>query len=207
MLVADVQHVMGVTVGQKPYHYGPQTEEAVKRFQQEHGLKADGVVGYKTLLKMAPSIKLTANFTLYEFIHSSTAVSSNISNMPNEIEYASIISLANTMQRVRNLLGHPITITSGFRGLALNSAVGGSRTSAHRYGLAADFRCPGFGSTPAVVEAIHKADIGYDQLILEHPGTSGSWVHLGLRQTGERRQNLTALKRNGRTVYVEGFQY
>ena len=63
------------------------------------------------------------------------------------------------------------------------------------------------GSTPAVVEAISKAEIGYDQLILEHPGTSGSWAHLGLHQVGGRRQNLTALKRNGRTVYVEGFQY
>ena len=203
-MVKAVQDVLGVE-SSKPYRYGDKTEQAVREYQKQHNLADDGVVGYKTLLSLAKSIKLTENFTLHEFIFSNTAVSSNISNMPTEGEYANIVRLAGTMQKVRDILGHPINVSSGFRSLALNRAVGGSTTSAHRFGLAADFKCPGYGGTRAIVAALSGTPgLMFDQVIAEFPDSGSTWVHLGLRSVKERRQVLTALKRNGKTYYVEG---
>ncbi|MCG9916031.1 MAG: D-Ala-D-Ala carboxypeptidase family metallohydrolase [Phenylobacterium sp.] len=81
------------------------------------------------------------------------------------------------LEDVRTLLGNaPMVITSGYRSPAVNRAVGGSPTSAHMRGEAADFICPRFGSPLAVCRAIAASDLRFDQLIEE----AGAWVHLGL---------------------------
>lgn len=81
------------------------------------------------------------------------------------------------LEEVRTLLGNaPMVITSGYRSPAVNRAVGGSPTSAHMRGEAADFICPRFGSPLAVCRAIAASDLRFDQLIEE----AGAWVHLGL---------------------------
>ena len=51
--------------------------------------------------------------------------------------------------------------------------------------------------------------IAFDQLILEFPERGdGAWVHLGFKKDGkgQRNQILTATKRNGKTVYLQGLQ-
>ncbi len=69
---------------------------------------------------------------------------------------------------VRDLLEHPISVSSGYRSIAVNIAIGSKATrSQHTQGLAMDFTCLGFGSPKQIVRAIIDADINYDQLIYE----------------------------------------
>ena len=113
------------------------------------------------------------------------------------------------MEQVRDVLGGvPVLISSGYRSAALNAAVGGSATSAHLLGLAADFTSPAFGAPRAICEELIAAGLVWDQLILEHPSAAdpdGRWVHIGLPQLGKPRQQiLTAINRGGRVRYETG---
>lgn len=119
---------------------------------------------------------VTRHFHLSEFIVSDTAVRLGIDNTPSASIMATLVNvLIPGMQDVRELLGFPIIIKSGYRCPALNAAVRGSQTSQHMDGHACDFVCPGFG-TPSQVAAFivdRIEDIRPDQLISE-----GGWVHI-----------------------------
>lgn len=145
---------------------------------------------------------LTIHFALAELTHSQTADRRGIDNTPTDEIVENLMSLAQTLERVRVLLGsRPIVISSGYRSPDLNRAVGGARNSAHLYGLAADFICPGYGTPLQICKAIAASGIDFDQLIQE-----GTWVHLGLSQPGQksRRQVLTANFSSGAATYREG---
>jgi zinc D-Ala-D-Ala carboxypeptidase len=143
---------------------------------------------------------LSEHFSLDEMIRSQTAVRKGIQNLPEEAELNSLRLLCkNVLEPVRAHFG-PVTITSGFRCVRLNKAVGGSGTSQHCFGEAADFHVPG---VPDLVVANWIADnLHFDQLILEFPPEG--WVHCsyGPRMRG---QLLTAKKISGRTQYIPGF--
>jgi zinc D-Ala-D-Ala carboxypeptidase len=154
-------------------------------------------------------MNLTANFTLDEFTQSSKANEFGIDNTPGIDEIRNLQKIADLMQQVRDVCGgNPVKISSGFRCGDLNRVIGGSATSAHRYGLAADFTIPRFGSPRAICEELIAAGLVWDQLILEHPTTEqpdGKWVHLGLPILGKpRRQVLTAIKRPKAIHYAAG---
>lgn len=103
-----------------------------------------------------------------------------------------------------------VIVSSGFRCLTLNRAIGGSAASAHVYGLAADFDIQGLTSAQTakiVKEMKDKGLIDYDQLILEFPKRGdAAWVHIGFKPEGkgQRGQELTANRVNGRTAYSAG---
>ncbi len=144
-------------------------------------------------------MKLSDHFTLAELTFSQTAVRRGIDNTPDENTVANLARLALTMEQVREVLGgRAIVVSSGYRGPALNAAIGGSATSAHMRGLACDFVCPAFGSPLAVAQEIAQSVVEFDQLIYE-----GTWVHLGLSDT-PRRQLLTARFDSGRARYERG---
>lgn len=131
--------------------------------------------------------RLTQHFTLEELTRSDKARQLKNPNSPNERERANLTRLAQTLEEVRVVLGNrPLLISSGFRNEKVNAAVGGSRTSAHRYGLAADFTCPEFGSVLDVCYAIRDSHIVFDQLIYEY----GRWVHLGLCDCDKPRRQV-----------------
>ncbi len=133
-------------------------------------------------------MKLAPHFTLEEFTTSQEAARRGINNEPSAVIVANLTRLADTMEQVRNYLGHPIVISSGYRSPTLNTAIGGSKTSAHVKGLAADFTCPGYGTPLDVAKALAKSGIVFDQLIHEY----GRWVHLGLSIDVPRGELLTA---------------
>ncbi|AYD82484.1 D-Ala-D-Ala carboxypeptidase family metallohydrolase [Achromobacter phage vB_AdeS_ART] len=136
-------------------------------------------------------MNLTPHFTLEELIHSDTAKAKGIDNKPTRTEIANLMRLAQTLEEVRNVLGgKAIIISSGYRGEELNKAVGGVSDSAHRYGLAADFICPAYGSPYEICKAISESGVMFDQLIYEI-GPRSPWVHLGLRAGNQRREVLT----------------
>ncbi len=144
--------------------------------------------------------RLSAHFTLAEMTFSATASRKGIPNVaPAEI-VDQLILTADRMEKVRELLGgEPIRVLSGYRSPAVNKAVGGSATSAHRTGHAVDFVCPDFGTPAQVAAHLAKHLTGYDQIIEEF----GNWVHVGFGP-GQRGQKLTARSVNGRTVYTPG---
>lgn len=158
--------------------------------------------------------KLSDNFTLEEMLVSSTAKKYGIDNTPNATVRANLTLLCNKLlQPIRNKYGKSIIVTSGYRCQALNARVGGSATSQHIKGMAADIN-DGIGYK-AGMESRYKANAelfdliykigGYDQLINEFPDAKGrpQWVHVSYNPLlkKQRGQALVAKKVNGKTVY------
>ena len=145
-------------------------------------------------------MKLTDNFYLSEFTDSNTATRLGIKNETSPNIIGNLKLLADGLEQVRKLLGYPLFINSGYRSLALNKAVGGSNTSAHVYGYAADFTCRKFGTPNEIVKKIKASGIKYDQLI-EEGGNTG-WVHISF-DPKMRQQSLVATFKNGKATYKE----
>lgn len=131
-------------------------------------------------------MKLSPHFSLEELTHSDTATRLGIDNTPTVEVIDNLTYLAGELEYVRDILGHPMLISSGFRSYALNDHLGSKRTSSHTKGLAVDFICPSFGNPHSVVSAIVMANINYDQVILEYD----RWVHLSFKQLDPRKQAL-----------------
>ena len=150
-------------------------------------------------------VRLSTNFSLQEYTKSQTAIRQGLDNTPNEAHMTSATALfENVVQKVRDNFGVTV-INSGYRGPALNTAVGGSSNSQHCKGEAVDIECPG---TPNYDVAKWISDnLDFEQLILEFytPGIPDSgWVHVSYKAEGNRKSILTAMKENGKTVYKPG---
>ena len=139
-------------------------------------------------------MKLSPHFSLEELTHSDTAIRLGIDNTPTVEVIDNLTFLAKELEYVRDILGHPMLVSSGFRCHALNDHLGSKRTSSHIKGLAVDFICPSFGNPHSIVSAIVMANINYDQVILEY----GRWVHLSFRQLDPRKQALIIDKKGTR---------
>jgi len=143
------------------------------------------------------STKLSPNFTLEELTHSETAVRRGIKNEVNPVIRNNLTITAANMEAVRELLGgNPIIVSSGFRNLEVNRAIGGSTKSAHMEGWAVDFICPKFGTPKQIVDKLKDSDIKFDQVIEE-----GTWVHISFAPA-RRRQILKATFKNGKATYT-----
>tara|TARA_B100000131_G_scaffold292888_1_gene307751 strand:- start:228 stop:704 length:477 start_codon:yes stop_codon:yes gene_type:complete len=155
---------------------------------------------------MAETIRLSKNFALSEMVKSATAERLGVDNSPSDIHLVNLTHLAiRILQPVRDEFG-VITINSGYRSPALNAKVGGSKTSQHCNGQAADFES---FSTPNPDLAKWIANnLEFDQLILEfYDGINpnSGWVHCSYNLMGNRKKILTALKTGGKVVYKNGF--
>jgi len=144
-------------------------------------------------------MKLSEHFDLSEFTTSQIATRQGIDNRPDPDELANLRGLSNFLEVVREKVGKPVIITSGYRCPELNRWVGGSRTSAHMDGRAADIVAPAFGTPADLAELIAALDLEFDQLILEY----GDWVHVAVADN-PRHQTLTAVHGPAGTVYESG---
>ena len=151
-------------------------------------------------------MKLSKNFSLNEMTKSQTALRRGIDNEPDEEVIQNLKSLCeNVLQPVREHFGKPVSINSGFRSKALNTAIGGSTTSDHCKGMAADIEIAGIDNGD-IAEWI-KENCDFRQLILEFytPGVGDSgWVHVSYNIEDNDKKVMTAMKENGRTVYKLG---
>jgi zinc D-Ala-D-Ala carboxypeptidase len=139
------------------------------------------------------SDNLTPHFSLSEMTFSDTANLMGIDNTPNADEVENLVETCTVLEKIRALCGsHPVIITSGFRCDELNNAVGGATDSAHRYGYAADFIIPEFGTPKEICNHLldHLYELDIDQLINES-SSGGAWVHVGLCEGKGRCQALT----------------
>ena len=139
-------------------------------------------------------MRLSPHFSLEELTHSDIATRLNIDNTPTVEIIDNLTYLAGELENVRDILGHPMLISSGFRCHVLNNHLGSKRTSSHTKGLAVDFICPSFGNPHSVVSAIVAANVNYDQVILEYD----RWVHLSFHPDKPRKQALIIDKKGTR---------
>lgn len=143
-----------------------------------------------------------------ELTASATARAKGLDNTPTAQHRANIeMSVAQVLDPLREAWavkcannpgwGSPaIRVSSGYRGFALNKAVGGSATSAHCVGFAFDL-VPGNGRLADFKRFCRDWLKGrpFDQMISEDEDAAGTprWVHIGYknRQGGQWRQFLT----------------
>ena len=146
-------------------------------------------------------MNLSPNFTLEELCASTKAKELQIINQVTDaVHLQALKALAKeVLQPIRDLHGGPVTVTSGYRQPALNKALGGSPTSQHPKGEAADITVGSPADNKGLFEQIVRSDIPYDQLICEF---GGEWLHVSHRLRGsQRRQVLEAYKVKGVTRY------
>lgn len=153
-------------------------------------------------------MKLTNNFTLEELTKSETALRRGLDNTPTVEVVENLKVLAEkVLQPVRDHFAKGVKVNSGYRAPEVNAAVGGSKTSDHCLGMAADIEIPGLPNAE-LAEWI-EANLEYTQLILEFytQGVPDSgWVHVSYDPKNLKKQSLTAVKREGKTVYLPGLQ-
>lgn len=134
-------------------------------------------------------------FTMEEFLRSETADRLGLINVPTQEHVDNMDRLViRLLDRLREDWGHPIRISSGYRVPRLNEAVGGSRTSQHMYGKAADIQPidrPFDEFAKFVRGWIGNRD--FDQLIFESSKTS-RWIHISYDRDRNRRQVFNICK-------------
>jgi hypothetical protein len=151
-------------------------------------------------------MNLTINFTLNELTQSETALRKGLDNAPTQDVISALQTLAvNVLQPVRDHYGRGVKVNSGYRSPEVNASVGGSKTSDHCKGFAADIEIPG---VPNKELALYIRDnLEYTQLILEAytEGVPDSgWVHVSYDPTNLKKQVMTAKFVNGKAVYSNG---
>lgn len=142
---------------------------------------------------------MNLNFSISELIYSDYAVAHKINNMPDIRALDNMLVLiVKCLQPLRDKLGKPITITSGYRNKTLNKAVGGAETSHHLTGQAVDISVRGL-TAKQLFDLIAKTDIKYTQLIEEHSG-SANWVHISYVKTNLKCEKLKYI--NGKYILI-----
>lgn len=149
-------------------------------------------------------MNLTQHFTLEEFEASSTASSYGIDNTAPRDVIIPLYFLAELLEDIREEIGKPILVTSGYRCPELNSVVGGSITSQHMFGEAADIKVKGMSAkdlfeTIVYMPSFQRGDI--DQCILEF----NSWVHISTIRGDINREEFLVAKKDvlGNVIYEE----
>jgi len=139
-------------------------------------------------------------------VKSETALRHDMDNTPGEAEIENLKRLAEkVLQPVRDHYGKGVKVNSGYRHPEVNAKVGGSKTSDHCKGQAADIEIPGVANADLAKWVAENLD--FTQVILEFytQGIPDSgWVHVSYDPANLKKQTLTAVKQNGKTVYLPG---
>lgn len=133
---------------------------------------------------------MALNFKMSELIYSDTAIKYNINNMPDINSLDCMLDLiVYCLQPIREKIGKPMIVSSGYRCGEVNKLVGGAvdahgnPTSQHCKGQACDFTISGM-SPSQIIEKIKSYGIEYDQIINEYD----QWVHISFVKGKNRKQ-------------------
>ena len=144
--------------------------------------------------------QLSPHFTMAEMIFSEIALRKGLDNVPDQAITSNLVLLCtNILEPIRNILGVPIHINSGYRSVKVNKEVGSTAVhSAHIDGRAADFVPVGVSLLDAFSNLRSRLQ-GWDQLIIE----CNSWIHVSIPRAGEkpRREALIASGGPGKWAY------
>ena len=143
------------------------------------------------------TMKLSEHFSLGEL--TKTSVKTKDGNIPSHVAIENLKRVCEWLEHLRaqyNLLysdgSHPIIINSGYRSEAVNKKVGGSPTSNHLTGCAADIKV--FGIEEALRYAVillNYADLTrekFDELLIERSPRGTYWLHFAVRPKENRRK-------------------
>jgi hypothetical protein len=137
-------------------------------------------------------------------------------NLPDGVIRKNALNLCKSiLDIIRDYYNKPLIITSGYRCDKVNSAIGGAKTSQHRFGNAVDFYVVGINlkqifndiSTGKIKSTDGKPLMNLiDQMIIENLDSnnntySGSWLHIG-RSSKPRHQKMLAKFIGGKPNYV-----
>lgn len=133
-------------------------------------------------------------FTLPELLKSDTAAKKGIDNTPSWEVVQHLLELTeNFLDPLRAAWGKAIRVSSGYRCEKLNKAVGGSATSVHKIGYAADLQTSGSFAKfrDFVVAWVRQTGTKFDQLLLEKDKKTGAqWIHVGLRNNAGQQRGI-----------------
>lgn len=136
----------------------------------------------------AKRLKLSFNFTLWEFLYSDEAIKYGLMDKQLSISEKEILNLKrlceNVLQPLRQELKLPIKINSGYRSIELNEKIGGQKNSEHLQGKAADIYIPG---RMDMAFSFIKNRCNYNQLINEH---NLAWIHVSYDEFNNKKQIL-----------------
>ncbi|EMY23615.1 peptidase M15 [Leptospira interrogans serovar Australis str. 200703203] len=144
-------------------------------------------------------MNLSKNFTLAEL----TVTQTGIANVPDEKQIANLKRLCETiLEPLRETIGRPIQINSGYRSPAVNRKIKGSVTSQHMAGEAVDLCVVGMSALD-IVKIIVKLNLPFHQLINEGFTTGVTWVHVSVPPLGikPKREILNAFGIPGKMKY------
>ncbi len=129
-------------------------------------------------------------FSISELCHSDTARRHNISNTPSLQVCRNLTLLTdNLLDPLREQFGQPVIVTSGYRCQKLNSLVGGSSTSQHMTGQAADITARNKQDNRRLFDLLKQMD--FDQLIWEQGNKNfPDWIHVSYKTTSNRHEIL-----------------
>jgi hypothetical protein len=144
-------------------------------------------------------MQLSKHLSRAEFERSDAATNYGIDNSMNSGQLAKAMALAiNCFEPIREHLGKPIRVNSGYRSPAVNKRIGGALTSQHSLGEAIDLDLHDRDLFDWIID-----NVEYDQLIAEFPSQGkASWFHISYREGRNRKQVLVATKQKGKTIYL-----
>lgn len=144
-------------------------------------------------------------FTLSEFTRSTAAASMGHPNQPPAQVVTALLELVVTVLDPLRAEEGPVRITSGYRAPDVNRAVGGSSTSQHVSGEAADIKLVHDHDAERVAALIHAMELPVDQCIW-YTAEVGGHVHVSHRKDGRQRgQFLKCYRENGEKRYATYF--
>lgn len=125
--------------------------------------------------------KLSEHFTLEEMIRSATASANHITNTPSQAEKEWLQYLCiNVLEPLRQHMGRPLTITSGYRCPKLNTLVGGVAKSQHKYGQAADIRILNKQDGDKIFAYLKTNKYVSKALYERSKSTGARWIHVAV---------------------------
>lgn len=121
-----------------------------------------------------------------------------IENAPEQVKKNMAVLVEKVLDPLREKIG-AIRINSGYRTPAYNKQIGGSPTSQHITGQAADI-FPIDKDIDNVFSIIIR-EFKYDQVILERNNAGARWIHISYNIAGNRQKAMTAIVVNGKATY------
>ncbi len=122
------------------------------------------------------TMKLSRNFTLAEMVVTSHKRLQDTPTLEVVQNLQKLCVLV--LQPLRDSLGAPVYINSGYRSKRLNARVGGVLNSRHLQGKAADIHCDNLDYAKVLFDIL-KQNPNVDKVLIERKGRS-TWVHVQL---------------------------
>ena len=141
------------------------------------------------IVQLNSNANLSEHFLLGEFTRSKYP---EVYNIPSHEAIANLKRLCVWLEVLRNKVGHPIVINSGYRSPQLNRKVGGAPTSNHLTGCAVDIRTSGFEQaieyTAILIAYATESNQEFDELLIEKNRYGAVWLHFAVRPKENRHK-------------------